>query len=54
LKNKEYLKIVTPLEKAYCSLCPLEFKSHIKTTGIVRYYILTEKAKNCLNMRIIP
>ena len=50
LKNKNYLKIVTPLEEAYCSLCPLRSKCHIKTAGIVRSYILTEKAKRLLEV----
>jgi len=44
LKNKEYLKIATSLEEAYCSFCPLKSKCHIKTAGIIRSYILTEKA----------
>jgi len=50
LKNKEYLKIVTPLEEAYCSFCPLTSKCHIKTAGIARCYILTEKAKKLLKI----
>jgi len=48
LKNKNYLKIITPLEEAYCSLCPLRSKCHIKTAGIARCYMLTEKAKKYL------
>ena len=54
LKNKEYLKIVTPVEETYCSFCPLKSKCHIKTAGIVRSYILTEKAKNCLKYKNNP
>jgi len=50
LKNKDYLKIVTPLEEAYCSFCPLRSKCHIKTAGIVRSYVLTEKAKRLLEV----
>ena len=54
LKNKEYLKIATPLEEAAVSFCPLKSKCHIKTAGIVRSYILTEKAKNCLKYKNNP
>ena len=50
LKNKEYLKIVIPLKETYCSFCPLKSKCHIKTAGIVRSYILTEKAKKLLKI----
>jgi len=42
LKNKKYL------EEAYCSFCPLKSKCHIKTAGVIKSYILTEKAKRLL------
>jgi len=48
LKNKKYLEILIPLEEAYCSFCPLKSKCHIKTAGVIKSYILTEKAKRLL------
>lgn len=49
LKDKEYLKVVTPLgEDASCSFCPLRFTCQLNTTEIVKSYMLSEKGKKLL------
>lgn len=49
LKEKEYLKVATPLgEEASCSFCPLKSGCHIKTAGVVKSYMLTEKGGKLL------
>lgn len=49
LKYKEYLIPVAPLNKeASCSFCPLKSTCNIKTAGVVKSYMLTEKGKRSM------
>lgn len=50
LKELEYLELVAPLnEEAYCSFCLLKSSCHIKTAGVAKSYMLTEKGKKLLD-----
>lgn len=50
LKDKGYLRAATPLGvETSCSFCPLKFTCQIKTAGVVKSYVLTEKGKNVMS-----
>jgi len=48
LKADEYILPVTPPSDNLCSLCSLKSSCSIKTPGITKFYLLTEKGKNLL------
>ena len=49
LKDKEYIISIASLNKeASCSFCSLKSSCYIKTAGVVKSYILTEKGKKLL------
>ena len=49
LKDKEYLIPVAPLnEEVSCNFCPLKSSCNIKTAGIAKSYLLTEKGRELL------
>jgi len=49
LKDKGYLRVATPLgEEASCIFCPLRLTCQIKTAGVAKSYVLTNKGEKLL------